>query len=481
MDHTARGMIVLVLAGAGLLASVAAGASVEAGQGAAGTAPALVADLTLEEGLAQSVAQRRLLVVFVVGNNRGRMGEAEAWFASPGAAAWAARHAIVVRVTDAAKVRTLAQAKLVQPAGADPLVFREGRSVRMFAGGPPGRGPSTPRVRGPRDAGGSFAGPVLRLHWTLRGLARTDRAWYEAHVAAAGGGGAGGSKPAGARTFAAMEGLGAAAVGEAGPEEFFPRLREARRLAASTAEQDLARATGLYTWLWEHAAAEEGEIAPAAVALLSPEMHALGVKSEPARQRWGAMRDGLQASLEWDDWSAVFRWVMLSRAAQDYEANLAFIDDALNDTDALKMLPRSDREALDTVLRQAHWLAPTGTDLATRVERSASKLAESRPGSEREEDWRRLMDVRRLGLRVEGARLYASLLARDRAEEGATVAAALLAKDGAAEAKASLVAAALFAGKAGPIEAGWLDDVERAAGRPSSILRAGLAMPAEER
>lgn len=435
------------------------------GQGAEVTTPApaiptadqLLVERPLQEALDESKQKGRILLVEIAGNEQ-RQRDALRRYESPLVRRWVAQHALGVLLTDREMIKTLTESELNPGPDADPLLFRNGQYVRIFGTGVP---PKKSRLRGPARPDESFLGLVLKLDWTLRGADEGGDV----------GAGAPGAWPP-ARTWAGVTddsavGIPAGpAVGAGGLPALalvLARHREAQDAVKGGGLENFRRATGLYTWLWEACAAADADARsaagpvfwPALWLVVAPEMEALAGVHPPARERWKALRREMLPVLDVRDPRALFAFMVLSRVIGDQEDNFRFLDDALNDVDAGRLMPRSDRALLELILPACHWL-PSGapdqalrlTKLDERAQRAIARVPEHAGGgggggggvvgarARVSAAWAWLLDLER-------ARSYTTLLARDQDAPGAA-----LASGWSPEAREAALIAALMLGEA---------------------------------
>lgn len=378
--------------------------------------------LNLEESLRKANAEGRLLLV-VTTPTRSRETDEDRRWSNPVLASWVQRHAVLTRVNDMQVVRALAGEGMNMAPGDDPFVFRNGRLVRVFGTSwPEGRGNQL-RLRPPSRATGTYLGVMLRLDWTLRSIAATDAGWVEANLRAA----EGLSRPASrlspfdagpATDF--LDHATAAAV-------WLEHLELAR---AHVAAGRLEQAGDAYLWLWEQA--ESGpragpDMAVARSALLTSvaaEMHALAAASDQARDRFTRLLEDRSAASR----PASPEWLMdvltLARIVDRHLENLEFLDRALNDPDAVGMMPASDRLILEDLLPRAHFNDPArgSREPWVGLRQMSHRLTLPPPGRTPPEQWSRAQEFRRWLIGFEGARLAAALLAAGRDEEAGKVA-----------------------------------------------------------
>ena len=475
-------------------ASVGGGASVDSGQPERGGTPAgalpatpaqsVLRAMALGDALATAVAGKKLLVV-VTSTNKGRETENTKLWAHPALAAWAARHALVVHVTDEATIGQLNEAELATGGPDQPLLFADGKSIRLFGSSPKTnvcRIRGAPRVKGAAATYGPALRLLMRLEWSLRGHGRVEPVWLAAHDAAC----PEAQRPvivaqalvsdAGAMSFAeAMAGDGAGAGGGldgAGGGDMLGRLIAAIALVerargeGDDAKPAARRAAGLLVGVWEQGIGTEPHVGPAAVFEGARAMHELGRISPKAMARFRALRDAQAAMLPWMNKRELFNWLMLCRVVGDPVDALDFFDACLDDADAVLLMPPEERMALETLLPRVAWEDPlalpsTGADGVKYVERLRDGLVGAAPkvrgGAAMEAGaFKRLLAWRASQFVDESSRVYAALLVKGRDEQAVRVA------EIAAEALKErprplwLVSAALARGQAREHQLAWL-------------------------
>lgn len=409
-------------------------------------------DGTLEQGLAAANAQSRLLLLVIAPTAQRQKEEDARWSSAP-LAAWVKRHAVLVRVTDAAQVKLLGESMLKMAPGDDPFVFRASKSVRVFGSAWSPEGQRAIRLKGPARPSDTFAGLILRLDWTRRSIAAADAAWAAAHATAIG------PVPAQLPTQAgdATSPTGAVAAWLKAADRAEPA---ALRSALAAICNDPAARTLLQPALLTTAAAAAQERA----------------KADPAaRAAYLSLARDLLAGTDWADaWSA-WRTLALLRVVDRHVENLAFLNAALDDQDArpamLKtgpepdaptkpapaMLGTPDRVILDLALPRMHFRTDLvlNADVASRVAALLADAAKAPPGTADAKSWARVQNFRRELAAFEAARGYAALLGAARDADAAKVLAALAepaagdAKQ-AAGARLGCIVAALAAGQTRP-------------------------------
>lgn len=410
----------------------------------------------LEPAIAEAAGQQKLLVVICSTNKTTQRVNEQVW-SNPAVASWVRRHALGVCVTDAATFQSLSKAGLapLQGAGfkADPLLYKTGNVLRLFgSNGPQSR--FQPPAGGPSPASIAMA---LRLDWTLRGFTSTDAGWYAAHVAAIGP-----ATPPPVRALAGMAETEIAAFADpaAGPDGKTDVAAVWKAARAAAKAGDLKSAIGAYTWLWEQATRRDPAFDAAAVFVLPAEMATLAQQSPAAKKRFAALREAMLPAFDGADLPGVCHYLMIGRAVGDHVENFDFIDSALNDQDALLMMPAADRLAWNLALPRLHTadlLSMTRTPNAW-LDRLAQRLASGPTKRTPAEQWDRFAAFARwLGAR-DGCRIYATLLVAGRADEARAAAERTLEIAPGAETRRMLAATAILAGHGGAVPAGWLTE-----------------------
>ena len=431
----------------------------------------------------------------VISTGKARETENTKLWAHPALAAWAARHALVVHLTDADQIAQLNDAELATGGPDQPLLFADGQSIRLFGSSPKTnicRIRAAPKVKG-APAGATSYGPALRLmmrlEWSLRGHGRTAPAWLAAHDAAC----PEGPRPvipaqatvsdAGAMSLAeAMaDAGGGGALDGTGGGDMLGRLIAAIALVeraqgdGEAAKQDARRAAALFIGVWEQGISTEPHVGPAAVFEGSRAMHELGRASPGAMARFKALRDAQAAMLPWMNKRELFNWLMLSRVVGDHVEALDFFDACLDDADAVQLMPPEERMVLESMLPRVAWEDPlalpsTGPDGVKYVERLRDGLGAAPPkvhGGVPMEGaaFKRLLAWRASQFVDEAARVYAALLVKGHDEQAVRVA------EIAAEALKDkprplwLVSEALARGQAREHQMAWLTGTDAATAR----------------
>lgn len=270
------------------------------------------------------------------------------------------------------------------------------------------------------------------------------------------------------------DGLAPTVVDPIGPDgiDVLEMLAEAR---SAVEKGDLYRATGLYTWLWERAAAVDPAFRAVRRGVIADEMRRLARDRDGARERFTAMRDEFGKRLLWADFDDIFEWFVMNEIIGEDVESLRKLDFEMNDPQMATMMPQADLLAYRIMTSREHFADPAeiGDDPVARVRRLA-ELARARPRNVYPDDWPGFKAFVQVHLLDEACRLHAACLARGRVEEAMAVADVLLAARDDALSRRALVATALASGQAHPRHAEWL---RRAAelGKPSPLLSRWLS------
>ncbi|CAN5709259.1 hypothetical protein BH11PLA1_BH11PLA1_09360 [soil metagenome] len=411
------------LAAARTNAHPAAAAPPRAAESAARDAAPIFVKQDLQAALAASRQQNMLLIVELAGTP-DRQRAAEARWQSECLRAWAKQHAIVVCVTDKPTIKTLSEAGINQGSGADPLVFRDAGYLRLFGvsartsvpEGDAGKATFSTRQesRIPRPKGALPPGfdLLLKLDWTLRGVARKDAPWLAAHEAAAKQKGEA-AWPARLLCSTASDGVPAFTDPASTPEQVTEVFTKASTFAASEKPEDRVMSAAMFTWLWEVAPTRLPQFEPARLLVVAARMKALADASPPAKARFEALYRTRLVNLNPGDQIALWDVLTLARIVGAHDGPLEFIDSALNDGDATAMMPVADKFNLETLLPRAHFNLVEG-DLAAlkrRVENDVRALNRAKPHALSDEQWAAASAFRAYALTVEAARSAVSAVA----------------------------------------------------------------------
>lgn len=409
---------------------------------------------TLQEALAKSIAEHRLLMV-VVAPTKAREADEARRFSNPVLASWVQRHALLVRVTDRDTIKALTASELNTDPGTDPLFFKHGKLLRVLGTAWPqaeGAKGNQLRLRGPARPTSTFVGTVLRWHWTLLAQRRDDAQWFDAHARTASA-----TPPASVATMSAAPPTPATPANDlVAPEAFAalaPEPAAARwldtleRARAAATSGDTRTSTELYTWLWETgerslignraatapATAEAASTTALRAALLTSvvaDMKVLGDRDPQARRRWVELLQRRAVDADWSSAPTLWAYLALARAADRHVENLAFLDNALNDPDAGGLMPQDARFVLEDLLPRSHVNDPVGaaSPASTIVSGFLARAKRPVPRSVRvaPAEWSRVTDHRRWLAGFEAARVYAQLLVDGRDQEASDVAKAIV-------------------------------------------------------
>lgn len=451
-------------------------------------------DVALDKALTDSIRTGRLLVVIVSSDPSKQRANLAAWN-NAGLAAWAARYATVVHVTNQSTIRQLTAGSLKLGGPEQPLIFKSGQQERLFGSD---RKNNQLRLRPAPAASKAVAKPkadepnnsvrlLLRLEWTRRALVRQDPVWRKLQEALPGS-----TRPA-PEPFFGKDEAGAAAVTDLGTEgDVLARLNEARQ-ATQTAQanndsQALRRAVGLYTWLWERGDTVDPAFAPVRLYSLTAEMRTLAERSPQALARFKAMRDAALTSVATMSRSELAAWLMLSRVIDEHLVPFDLLDSALDDVDSAVLWPRADKLAWELLLPRLAWMNPlelpsTSSDAAGYVDRFVKRAVEPiKTPKLSDDDQRSLSQTLRTQALHEACRIYAALLTAGRDDDAGKVAASAAGLMSNGDERTWLVTSALAIGQVRPEHAAWLKGrPEPAAARllkqVEAMLAAGAVRP----
>jgi hypothetical protein len=273
------------------------------------------------------------------------------------------------------------------------------------------------------------------------------------------------------------------------PEEHIgalDRLDEARRLMKSG---DLYQATGVYTWLWERAAAMDPAFRPAKLSALAQDMSTLVGKRAGAGERFQKIREDRNERLPWADYGQMHEWFVLSGVTRNSADSLEYLDYYINDTDEGTMLPPTDSMAFKLLSRREDfvraWERPK--DVVARVKAIADRLDPRFPAHVQEKERNEYKEFAKQYLLDEGCRLYVACLMKGDDVTAQQVAEIILKARNDAAARLSLITTALSADpqQSRLIHTTWLDEAESASGvrRPDlrNRLTFGVREPAEKK
>jgi len=487
MPKPARRWIILMTAGLAAATALGQPGSGQGGKAAPATqgpaarptdrAPSatqtVFSDLALDKALADSIRTGRLLVVIVSPDPSKQRANLAAWN-NAGLAAWAARYATVVHVTDQPTIRQMTAGALKPGGPEQPLIFKSGKQERLFGSDRknnqsrlrPAPAASKTAAKPKADEPNSSVRLLLRLEWTRRALLREDPVWRKLQEALPGS-----TRPA-SELFFGKDEAGVAAVPDLGADgDLLARLGEARE-AARTAQanidpQALRRAIGLYTWLWERGESVDPAFAPVRLYSLTAEMRTLAERSPAALARFKAIHAAALPSVAAMTRSELAAWLMLSRVIDEHLVPFDLLDSSLDDIDSAVLWPRADKLAWELLLPRLAWMNPlelpsTSSDAAGFVDRFVKRATgPTKTPKLSDDDQRSLTQTLRTQALHEACRIYAALLVAGRDDDAGKVAAsaAALMRSGApGDERLWLVTSALAAGQARPEHAAWLKD-----------------------
>ena len=431
-------------------------------------------DADLNAALAQSKREQRVLIVEFAPSPERARAASERW-AAPALSAWVRRHGLAIGISDRTTLRTLANAGIQQGAGNDPLIFCDGLYLRPFGvlastsksvdekGIESWRFSTRQESRLGRARGITPAGIdlVFKLDWTLRSLERTNAQWLSAHTNAIG------PEPAWPAALISAEFPAPTPEGASDPQaRVVSLLKAARALAESEKPQDLKRAGEAYLALWERAGAIAPAFDVARLTIVSAEMHALAQRHAPTKDLFKRALASRWSGVNTGDIRALWDVLTLARVVGDHTPVLEFIDNALNDADAMKLMPLDERLTWELALPRLHFNSVTdkAPAMVARVRADQRRLSSKRPEIVTLAEWTRLTRSRRFIALLEGSRLVAT--ATQRGDEAT-----------AKELRTQLLATARQA-TAGPGEADWSATIDMTVACAAPIAQAAPAQPA---
>ena len=371
----------------------------------------LLLEGTLQDALNKANAERRVLVV-VQAKGPGRLEAITKLWTVPAMAAWAKRHAIVYGVTEESDLRTIAN--IDATSSPEPICFLDSKQLRLFGSGIPQR---ATRLANPKTE--PSLGTLLKLDWTLMKKAEGD-----AGLAAARGEPAkpefdAEGKEVVAR-IAAIAGLTAEETAAMGSVDAAAWLREVltnRAGLSSTDAKVKAEAETKHLRLYIAAMNDEALLG-ARVTVLAPELAAAAKASPVLREQLGKLRQAMLLGPWYRDGRLALEALALSRVTGEEEL-LRFVDDSLNDVDAIVIMPLVERAKYEMLLRQVGWGGPVNTHEATTwVNAAVRRLGEGKPTRMSDEQWAMLAPLRRSVSALQASRAVALLGSAGAVEAG---------------------------------------------------------------
>ncbi len=373
------------------------------------------------------------------------------------------------------------------------LIVRDGELEHVVCPGPPTiGGPAVPR--GPCDPVGNKGNPDDRMvphpvrvlygtDFAMDRIAARDAVWMETHNLA----NPKPQPPPEPEPANMVRDEYAPVVYDPRPEErigALDRLDEARRLVK---ECDYYRATGVYTWLWERAAAMDPAFRPAQLSALAQDIDALAAKHPDTLERFIKIRDGRNERLPWAEFGQMHDWFVLNGVTRNAPETLEYFDYFINDPDEGAMIPPDDMMAYKLLARRENfvqaWERPS--DPVARIKTIADRLDPKFPPQVREKERAEYRAFARQYLLDEGARIYTACLVKGDEVVAQQVAEAVLKARNDEMARLSLITTALAADppQARAIHERWLREAEASTGasRPDlhNRLTLGVREPAE--
>lgn len=270
----------------------------------AAAAPPLFSNLEYDAALEASAGQSRLLIVDATAEWCGpcKLMDRTTWV-DPRVVEWIGEHALAVQV-DVDEQRPLAQ-RLRIAAMPTVIAFKDGEEFD--------------RIVGYRDAEGL-------LEW-LSGMREGHRA---------------------------IDALREKAAGGAGGQDVMARHKlAAGLLQAGNHEEALAE----YEWLWLHALDHQPAFVGVRGSFMAGEMQRLAEAHRPARERFKAIRDGLETGLkEGDaDQKALSDWIILNNVVGDADRTVAWVERVVGRPGADRAFSRNQHHLAPLLQERGRW------------------------------------------------------------------------------------------------------------------------------
>lgn len=222
-----------------------------------------------------------------------------------------------------------------------------------------------------------------------------------------------------------------------------------------------------YEWLWFNILKLDPAMVGVRVSFMAGEMQRLAEEHEPARARFGAMRDEIEARLKGErkSWDDLGDWIVLNEVTGDEDRTLAWIDRIKVDPTAAPTLRRFSFRIKNLLVSHERY-----ADLALIIDRplkdvqDAARMMKMQAGMQPQVEGlppEVAKQVREMPVRMfreSVGPVYAGMLAAGRHEEAAQVATEALKHDDTGPGRTSLVSWAIRAKCARPEVLRLLDD-----------------------
>lgn len=240
-----------------------------------------------------------------------------------------------------------------------------------------------------------------------------------------------------------------------------PTVWAALELARANARDgDMHAATGIYTWLWEHAADGRPWLEPLKRTIIASEMRELARRRDGSRARFTAMRDHAGERYAWADFVERWDWVILGEVIDDPFGALFELDYSMNDEDEGTLLTTTESLGLRLLSQRSPWIEVWKVEAKDVKRLDAIRALEKQKPAARatDEEWAALVAFRRAVLLSESCRIHAAFLKQGRDADAMKVADALLATDTDGMSRLALAAVAWGASVADERHAAWVKD-----------------------
>ena len=355
----------------------------------------------LQAAIDRARAESKLLLV-TISNSPGNAASNAAMLSNPVLRGWMRERAISHDVTNPDLISGLMGEGLSMKVGFEPIVLREGKPLPIVA-------PWAAVASAKKETLAASIVLACRLDWSIRNAEIEGSEAFAAQADARSL-----AKPADVAPMSARR----AKIAGTEFDAFIPDAKQASDPLAVLAtarslvkEGKTSQAAPMYAWLWERGTEAIASFEPVKLSVMAAEMHALAATSPPVKAYFNSLRasEGLRVELQRPE--TLCAYLMLCRVVEDHVHNLEFLDSSLNRPDALAVVPKDTREALDRMLRLCHFGDPTRNS-SDAWRPSASMLARADELSKKPDAAKHaaLINYLRWQSRHEAARRYAWIL-----------------------------------------------------------------------
>ncbi len=267
-------------------------------------------------------------------------------------------------------------------------------------------------------------------------------------------------------------------VGPDGKVDVSARMNLAREFSRGG---DLERAREEYVWLWKHMLEHEFSMVGVRLSYMASEMQQLAERDEASRAAFTVLRDEAEGVLKGESatWEAMGDWIVLNEVVGDDARTLAWFDRVKGTEEGWSTIQRFGYKLKDTMKEAGRWADyaalepdPVATMHQHKAMLDSVKRSDApRPKGASQEMIAEVMRAQEELFREECGELYAAFLAAEREEEGGRILRAAREIDGSSAMVVALVRSAVEFGQAREEHLALLEEAGRAGETVEGLTR----------